>query len=494
MLSSATSLVTYGERIGQLAAEHPARTAVISVAPGGATTALDWAELERRTNVAARGLAERGVTSSSIVAIGLPPGLDHIVATIAAWKRGALVVPFDPKASAAERAALGAALGEHRTIGAGDWATIRPGWWTGSDHSDEPMAREGLPRAASLTGGTTGLPRVIMRPRPWAYEQGAWLAGHEQGQGMRLGQVQLVALPMYHTGFHAVYQGLALDHQLIVMERFVPSLFPKLVQEHRVGHVRLVAALMRMILDVPGLRDHDLSSIESLHHGAGPCPEQVKRAWLDLIGPERVYEVYTSQERVGRTVIRGDEWLRRPGSVGRPAGCDIRILDEDGRPLPAGEAGEVYLGSPTAKQPEYLGGGPLLAERDGYFSVGDLGYLDADGYLYLVDRKSNVINVGGTNVYAAEVEAVLLELPEVADAVVTGRPHDYLGQAVHALVVPAVEVDTAALDAHCRERLSTAKVPMSYELVASIPRRSSGKIRRADLRNAAEPRRVAASE
>ncbi len=475
------SLVTFGERVAQLAAEHPAKPAVTSVAADGTAASLTWDDLERRTNVAARGLAEFGVSAASTVAIGLPPGLDHVVATIAAWKLRALVVAFDPNASEAERSALAVALGDHVAIGDTDWATVRPGWWHGSGHSDGPVAVDGLPRAASLTGGTTGQPRVIMRPRPWAYEQGTWLAGHERAQGMRLGQVQLVALPMYHTGFHAVYQGIALDHHVIVMERFVPSLFPKLVQEHRVSHVRLVAALMRMILDVPDLDGYDLSSIESLHHGAGPCPEQVKRRWLDLVGPERVYEVYTSQERVGRTVIRGDEWLQRPGSVGRPSGCEIRILDEDGNERPAGEVGEVYLGSPTSKQPEYVGGGPPLAERDGFFSVGDLGYLDEDGYLYLVDRKSNVINVGGSNVYPAEVEAVLLERPEVADAVVAGRPHDYLGQTVHAMVVPSVPVAVTVLDEHCRERLSTAKVPMSYEFVASVPRRSSGKVRRAEL-------------
>ncbi|MGO4427162.1 AMP-binding protein, partial [Streptomyces sp. MCAF7] len=177
---STESTVTIGERIGQLAAEHPAATAVLSVAPNGGVSELTWAELERLTNSAARGLAERGVTSRRTVAVALPAGPD----------------------------------------------------------------------------------------------------------------------------FQALYQGLALDHRVIIMERFVPSRFLKLVQEHRVSYVRMVAAMMRMLLDVPGLRDYDLSSIETLHHGAGPCPENVKRAWLELIDPERVYEIYASQERVGRTVIR----------------------------------------------------------------------------------------------------------------------------------------------------------------------------------------------
>jgi bile acid-coenzyme A ligase len=484
MTAHDASLVTVGERLDRLAAGHPAAIAVISVAPDARATALTWGRLSHLTNVAARGLAAQGVTPDTTVAIALPAGLDHVVATVAAWKLGALVVPLDPAAPAAERSAIAAMLGAHVLIGEGGWASLRPGWWRTCAHSGAPLPRQGEPRSASLSGGTTGLPRVIVRRRPWAYRPGAWLNEHERTQGMRLGQTQLVVLPLHHSGFGALYQGLVLDHQVIIMERFVPSLFPRLVQEYRVGHVRLVAAMMRMILDVPGLRDHDLSSIESIHHGAGPCPEKVKRAWLDLLGPERVYEVYTSQERVGRTVIRGDEWLRRPGSVGRPADYEIEILDAAGRRLGPGEVGEIYFRSPASEQPLYLGLGHRLAVRDGFFSIGDLGYQDADGYLYLVDRKSNVINVGGQNVYPAEVEAVLLDIPGIADTAVAGRPHEYLGQAVHALLVaadPADPVPIAVVDEHCRERLSAAKVPMSYEFIPRVPRRNNGKIRRSEL-------------
>jgi bile acid-coenzyme A ligase len=149
-----------------------------------------------------------------------------------------------------------------------------------------------------------------------------------------------------------------------------------------------------------------------------------------------------------------------------------------------GEIGEVFLRWPGAGQPRYLGDGPRLPERDGFLSVGDLGYLDGDGYLHLVDRKSNVINVGGQNVYPAEIELTLLAMPGVRDAVVVGRPHPYLGKAVHAMVVPADAtgaVDRTALDVHCRQRLSLAKVPMSYDIVPDLPRRDNGKIRRAAL-------------
>jgi bile acid-coenzyme A ligase len=414
--------VTIGHRIGGLAAEHPESTAVVSVAPDGTETALTWQELERLSNVAARGLAEAGAASDSTIAIALPTGLDHVVATIAAWKLGALVVPLDPGGTAAERRALADRIGEHLLIADADSPAIRPGWWRGGRHGGGPLGRQGTPRSASLTGGTTGLPRVIRRPRAWTSPREEWLTPQDRAQGMRLGQTQLLVLPLHHTGFHALYQGLALDHQVIMMQRFRPSLFPKLVQEHKVTYVRMVAAVMRMILDLPALRDYDLSSIETLHHGAGPCPEKVKRAWMELIGPERVYEIYANQERIGRTVIRGDEWLEHPGSVGRPTSCEVRVHDEHGRRLGAGEIGEVYMRTPGAGQPSYLGDGPRLPERDGFLSVGDLGYLDADGYLYLVERKSNVINVGGTNVYPAEIEAVLLDMPGVADASTWARP------------------------------------------------------------------------
>ncbi|MEV4758391.1 AMP-binding protein [Micromonospora sp. NPDC049559] len=475
--------ISIGTRIGRLAAAHPDRPAVTAVAPDGSRDSMTWSRLESESNAAARRLAEAGVTERTTVAVALPAGIDHVVATIGAWKLGALVVPLDPYATASERAAIATALGEHLSVG-GPGSTVPAGSWRTGGHPTGPLAPRGVPRSASLTGGTTGLPRVVLRRKPWSYPPDGLLSASERARGMRFEQVQLVVLPMYHAGFSALYQGLALDHQIVLMERFVPRLFPRLVQEFGVNYVRIVPALMRMILDVPDLGDFDLSSIEGVHHGAGPCPEEVKRRWLALIGPERVYEDYASQERVGSVLIRGDEWLAHPGSVGRPTDCEIRILDEDGKELPVGETGEIYLRSAASRQPEYVGTGPALPERDGFLSIGDLGYLDAEGYLYLVDRKSNVINVGGANVYPAEVEDVLLRLASVADAAVVPRPHEYLGQVVHALVVPADAARPptgAALAAHCRAHLSPTKVPMSYEIVASVARKSSGKIRRRDL-------------
>ncbi|MGH3715383.1 MAG: AMP-binding protein [Micromonosporaceae bacterium] len=467
-----------GELVSQTAAARGGDVAVVSVRSDGSQQAMTWRELERQGNAAVHALAALGVTADTPVAVALPAGLEHVVTTIGAFKLGALVVPLDDHAAERETAALTSLLGEHVLIGPMPRATAPGGWWRDRDWPADPPAPVGTPRSASLTGGTTGLPRVVLRRRPWTYPPDALLADADRERGLRLGQVQLVVLPMHHAGFSALYQGLALGHKVVVMERFVARRLPKLVVEHRVNYLRIVPALMRMVLQVPELADYDFSSVEAVHHSAAPCPEQVKRGWLELVGPDRVYEEYASQERLGSVMIRGDEWLAHPGSVGRPTQCDLRIRGEDGRWLPPGEVGEVYVGG---RQPAYVGGGQQLPEQDGYLTVGDLGYLDRDGYLYLVGRTSNVINVGGANVYPAEVEAVLLRLDGVADAVAVGRPHAYLGETVHALVVPsdpAHPVTQAALEAHCRRHLSAAKLPMSYELTAGPLRERNGKVRR----------------
>ncbi|MEU0096335.1 AMP-binding protein [Kribbella sp. NPDC006257] len=489
--------ITIGTRIGRLAAEHPDRTAVVSVDARGNRSALTWAELDHQTNLAADGLAALGVTAASTVPIALPAGLGHLRATLGAWKLGALVIPIDPAATPRERAAFASTVGDHFLVDSTAWyddaqplASPRsgddPGPLASARSGDDarPVAASrstgvGTPRSASLTGGTTGLPRVILRAKPWVYDEGEFLSASDTARGVRPGQVQLVVLPMYHAGFTALYQGLVLDHLLVIMERFVPSLWPKLVAEYGVQHIRIVPAYLRMLLDVPGLADYDLSSIESLHHGAGPCPEHLKRRWIELLGPEKIIEDYASQERIGSVIIRGDEWLEHPGSVGRPADGQVRILDDHGEPVAKGTIGQIYFRGTS--RPQYVGAGPELAEHDGYLSVGDLGRLDSDGYLYLVDRLSSVLNVGGQNVYPAEIEAVLSAHPGVADVAVTGVPHDYLGQSVHALIVPTDPddpVNPTELETYSRTHLTAGKAPLSYAIVQELPRRTSGKLRR----------------
>jgi bile acid-coenzyme A ligase len=194
---------------------------------------------------------------------------------------------------------------------------------------------------------------------------------------------------------------------------------------------------------------------------------------------------YGSTENAGLSRIRGDEWLTHPGSVGRPFNSEFRILDEAGRELPPGEVGEIYGRSTASPGPTFAYvGAPARSTADGFASVGDLGWLDAEGYLYIADRRSDMLITGGANVFPAEVEAALLEHPGVADAAVIGLPDPEWGQRVHALWQardperpPAVE----ALREHCRARLSAYKVPKSFECVTALPRSEAGKLSRPAL-------------
>jgi bile acid-coenzyme A ligase len=301
---------------------------------------------------------------------------------------------------------------------------------------------------------------------------------------LRLGQTQLVALPLHHSAFTALYHGLALDHRIVLMERFEATQFCTLIERQHVNVVRVVPAMMRLALASPAFSTCDLTSLEAVHQGGATCAPGVKRAWLEVIGAKKVYEGYSSQERIGAVWIRGDEWLDRQGSVGKPKNCEIRILGEDGAERPNGAIGEIYIRSAFSRQPEYLGDGPPLPERDGYFSLGDMGYLDADGYLYILDRRVDMINVGGTNVYPAEIERVLLEQPDVLDAAVVGIEHAILGRVPCAFIVPAVDSEpprTVDLYHHCRARLALAKVPARYVICTALPRSENGKICRSAL-------------
>lgn len=448
---------------------------MIAVAPNGNAVTFSWAELDSGSGRAAAVLREAGIRASTVVAVALPARAEHVVATIAAWKIGATAVALDPTAPD-DAANLREAAPDALVIGAREWAEIQKASRDATPVAVDPAAE---PLSASLSGGTTGKPRIIVRREPWVFDPDQLPSAGDLARGVRTGQVQLVTLPLYHAGFGTLYYGLALDHTIVLTERFVPTQFVRLVNDYRVAHFRTVPTQMRMISELPGISRSDLSPIESVHHTSAPCPRHVKLKWFELVGPEKVFEIYGSMERLGMITIGGQEWLRHPGSVGKPTSCDVRILDDDGRPLPPGHEGHVYIRSESAFQPTYLGTATELPERNGFLSVGDVGYLDDDGYLYLVGRVGNDINVGGVNVYPIEIEHVLLEMPEVEDAVVSGRPHEYLGEAPHARVAPVVGTspDVRELEAYCRRRLAATKVPLSYEVVEDVGRLPTGKVR-----------------
>src|SRR5262249_27406951 len=207
-------------------------------------------------------------------------------------------------------------------------------------------------------------------------------------------------------------------------QRFDANRFLDAVERHRAQFMIIVPTMMARVAALERARAADWSSIEGVAHTAAPCPAVVKRAWLDFVGPTRLFEAFGATEGVGLTVIRGDEWLERPGSVGRPLHSDLVILDDAGRPLPPGLVGEIYMRSrfATGKPYEYLGAGATKHAPGGFESVGDLGFVDEAGYLFPADRRTDLIITGGANVYPAEVEAALAEHRAVRDVAVVGLP------------------------------------------------------------------------
>jgi bile acid-coenzyme A ligase len=246
--------------------------------------------------------------------------------------------------------------------------------------------------------------------------------------------------------------------------------------------------MMGRMAKVPGVAAADLSSITGIMHTASACPPWVKRAWIDLVGAEKILEGFGATDYVGACLIRGDEWLEHPGSVGRPADCDVRILDEDGNEVPTGEVGEIYMRLRVPEDAEasfeYIGAPDLKRTPDGFATVGDLGWVDADGYVYVADRRVDMIVTGGANVYPAEVEASLSDHRDVADVAVIGLPDEDWGRRVHAVVQPADPANPPAVDAllaHARNTLAAYKCPKTVEFVDELPRNQAGKIRRSDL-------------
>ncbi|HVA59218.1 MAG TPA: AMP-binding protein [Mycobacteriales bacterium] len=484
-------LRSYAAILRAAALAGPDEPAVVTVAPDGTERTLSRAELDATSDVMAAGLARLGVAPRSRVAVGLPNGAEHVLACSAVWKLGGCVLPLDPAAPPPERDGH-LALFDPEVVVA-HWPDL-PGTVTGAQLSDSARAVPALPDVvadpgkAIGTGGSTGRPKLLVNDGPWGLT--AELADVLRGFGLAAGDVQLLPGPLYHNfGFDWCYYGLMLGHTVVLLERFDAGLAVDAIERHRVTTVGFVPTMMRRIAALDGIRDRDLSSLREIVHSAGPCPAAVKRDWIELIGATRVLEAYGASEGYGNTVIRGDEWLRHPGSVGRGYHCDIRVLDATGAALPPGEVGEIYMRPHELRPAEYLGADPLRTP-DGFGSVGDLGWLDPDGFLHLADRRVDLVVSGGVNVYPAEVEAALADHPQVRDAAVIGLPDEEWGQRVHAVIQLAAGADeptVGQLTAHCRARLAPYKLPRSYEFVAALPRDDGGKLRRAALVSARVP-------
>jgi bile acid-coenzyme A ligase len=333
------------------------------------------------------------------------------------------------------------------------------------------------------SGGSTGRPKLIIDLSPGEVDP------TEPENGMQLGGTTLVPGPLYHAGpFITAYQCLLSGGTAVVMPRFDAQKALELIEQHRVDWVLFVPTMMQRIWRLPEdeRSEYDLSSIRRVMCTGAPSPAWLKRAWIGWLGPEKIWEAYGGSERIAGTVISGTEWLEHPGSVGKPtADRRLRVLDADGNECPPGQVGEIFM--LPAKGPgttyRYLGA-ETQATDDGWESLGDMGWLDEDGYLFMADRKTDMIVSGGVNVYPAEVEAALDAHPDVRSSAVIGLPDDDLGQRIHAIVDSPAGILEEELYFHLAKHLARYKIPRSYEIVKELLRDDAGKLRRSALREA----------
>ena len=362
----------------------------------------------------------------------------------------------------------------------------------GSDARPSPRTH-GAPML--YTSGTSGRPKGVRRPLTGADPDdaaatAAWFF-HLFGLAPFGSHVHLCGSPLYHTAvlnFAAI--SVQLGHPVVLMDGWDPEEALRLIERHRVTHTHAVPTQFRRLLALPGAvrARYDTSSLRAVIHSAAPCPQEVKRRMIDWLGPV-VVEYYAATEG-GGTLITSQEWLRKPGSVGLPwQGSQVRVLDRAHREVPAGQRGLVYLRMGASSFSYWGDDEKTQAARAGdLFTVGDIGYLDQDGYLFLCDRGSDVIISGGVNIYPAEIESELSCHPAVADAAVFGVPHDDWGEEVKAVVEPVAGAQagpglTGELLAFLSGRLAGFKLPRTIDYVAQLPRDPNGKLYKRRLRD-----------
>ncbi|MGA9277539.1 AMP-binding protein, partial [Ilumatobacter sp.] len=455
-------------------------------------SSLTRAELRSAGRRMARRLESLGVELGDFVTVALPNSVEWFVAYAACWNIGAVPQPVSAKLPARELAAIVAVAESKVVVGAPDSAMehlpsgihhVPIGDVLGGDFSDDPLPDATSPAwKAPTSGGSTGRPKLIVSGDPAVYDTDAPLP-------LGLGENGCLVMPgpLYHNG-PAVWacQALLAGNHVVILGRFDAEQTLAAIEAHRGDVVYLVPTMMKRILrlDDDVRLGFDLSSLRIVWHLAEPCPAWLKEAFINWLGAERIYELYAGTEAQAVTIITGTEWLEHRGSVGRVTSGEMKICDEDGNEFPVGEQGEVWMRS-TRGTPTYEYRGAEARTLDGgWESLGDIGWFDADGYLYLGDRVADMILSGGANIYPAEVEAALAEHGAVHSCAVIGIPHDDRGNDVYAIVeADPNEVAEQQLLEFLAERLATYKLPRAFEFVSEPLRDDAGKVRRSALRD-----------
>jgi bile acid-coenzyme A ligase len=441
---------------------------------------------DRATNRLARAYARRGVTKGDLVTIALPNSIAFYEAAVAAWKLGATPQPVSWRLPLRERQAI-VQLGNPRLIvGAApadhpDHAVLPPGFVPDAALDDGMLPDVIAPCwKAPTSGGSTGRPKLILAGRPGVVSGKAGLLVDFGDDGCHV-----VPGPLYHNApFASSMQGLFRGNHIVVLPKFDAERTLQAVARHRATFLLLVPTMMLRIWRLPPdvRQRHDLSSLRAVQHLAAPCPAWLKEAWIDWLGAERIFELYAGVEAQAVCEIRGDDWLAHRGSVGRVLMGELRVVDADGTDVAPGQVGEIYMRNSAAGNASYTYVGAEARRLAGNWeSIGDIGWMDEDGYVYLTDRRSDMVLVGGSNVYPAEVENAIQEHDAVLSCAVIGLPDEDMGNRLHAIVQTARPIAAADFDGFLSDRLVRYKQPRSYEFVDWPVRDDAGKVRRAAL-------------
>ncbi|MBU4610163.1 AMP-binding protein [Achromobacter sp. GG226] len=502
------------------ARERPDDTALYLLDTTGVAQTRTWRELDERSARIARWLVDQGLQAGENVGILMENNLALFDIAWAARRAGLYYTPINIHLTAAEAAYVLSDCGAKRVFTtaamaplAREIAALReddaiptysvgepvPGLPALEDALVDvdvtvPLPERALGRDLLYSSGTTGLPKGIKRALvPFAdrHKEEPEMTSWKKSYGFSRDTVYLSPAPFYHAApLRYLMRTTEIGGVGVALRKFDARVALKAIQDFRVTHSQWVPTMFVRLLDLPEdeRRTYDLSSLRVAIHAAAPCPVHVKRAIIDWFGPV-VYEYYGGSETVGLTAIDSQDWLRHPGSVGRAILGQLHIVDEEGNELGVDEVGTIYFsGGPRFEyhnDPEKT----RKAYNDkGWATYGDIGHVDANGYLYMSDRRVDLILSGGVNIYPAEIEGALMQHEAVDDAAVIGAPDAEFGESVLAVIQlqPGVVGDEAmaeALAAHCREHLAGMKVPRRFVFDHPLPRLESGKLLRRRLKD-----------
>lgn len=471
------------DRFRRLAQEAPAAVAVVEVPGDGRDRSVSRADLDGRAGAAAAWLRREGVGPGHVVVLDLPADAWHLALTLAAWQVGACVLPLDHHLPPLARAAVFELVAQWRPLRV---VTSEDVLALGAARPLPAAPGAADPAWAIASGGTSGAPKVVVD------DSAAWVQETPGGDlelpalfvamGARPGQVRLVCTPLHHVnGFLSLVTTVVDGGVAVLLRRFDAGEALRAIRDHRVQHLVAVPTVLQRMADHEDFSPAGLVSLQGVGFGGSHWHGGGLQAWLSGVGPDRLFAGYGATEAIGKTVVRAEALLTSPGCAGTPVASDLLILGDDGREVPTGTVGLIY-GRPHGRRApafRYLGADYAGTTAEGFVTVGDLGWLDADGRLHVSDRRTDLVVTGGANVFPAQVERVLAQHPDVADVAVVGLPDPRWGRTVHAVLVLRRPVPDEDLTAWCRDRLAPYACPASYERRAALSLTAAGKVSRA---------------